>query len=400
MPTATAVRPSAAGHVPLTLVTRGDTVECVHTGSVAVVDVDGRILYAAGDPESLTFTRSALKPLQALPFVAAGGVERFGYAPPQVALLCASHAGEPRHVDAVADMLASAGNTAADLQCGTHAPALLRGARATSRRRRRTRRSRTTARASTAACSRTARPAATRSTTTSRSIIRCSRRSAPRSRMRRTCPRKRSSRASTAARRRTTRCRSANLALAFARLGGRRRRPGLRAGAAHAGRRDDRPPGDGVGRATAATCALMRAGRGDWVTKIGAEGVQAIGVRSRGWGIAVKVADGNVARPAPRDGRRARSARAARCGRARRACAMGSSAARQLSRHRHGRGAARRCLGQNNPAAVQAPCRVALNELKPRETVCYDKRALRPRPLAPARFERGSAGCRTCRSAG
>ena len=39
--------------------------------------------------------------------------------------------------------------------------------------------------------------------------------------------------------------------------------------------------------------ALMRAGRGDWVTKIGAEGVQAIGLRSRGWGIAIKVADGS-----------------------------------------------------------------------------------------------------------
>jgi L-asparaginase II len=38
----------------------------------------------------------------------------------------------------------------------------------------------------------------------------------------------------------------------------------------------------------------MRAGKGDWVTKIGAEGVQAIGIRSRGWGIAIKVADGNA----------------------------------------------------------------------------------------------------------
>jgi L-asparaginase II len=37
----------------------------------------------------------------------------------------------------------------------------------------------------------------------------------------------------------------------------------------------------------------MSAARGDWVCKIGAEGVQAIGVRSRGLGIAVKVADGN-----------------------------------------------------------------------------------------------------------
>ena len=38
---------------------------------------------------------------------------------------------------------------------------------------------------------------------------------------------------------------------------------------------------------------LMRAGRGDWVAKIGAEGVQGIGIRSAGIGIAIKIADGN-----------------------------------------------------------------------------------------------------------
>jgi L-asparaginase II len=38
---------------------------------------------------------------------------------------------------------------------------------------------------------------------------------------------------------------------------------------------------------------LTRAGRGDWVAKIGAEGVQAIGLRSDGIGIAVKIADGS-----------------------------------------------------------------------------------------------------------
>src|SRR4029453_10546695 len=51
-----------------------------------------------------------------------GGIERFGYSPGQTALLCASHSGEPRHVEAVADMLARSGSSAADLQCGTHAP--------------------------------------------------------------------------------------------------------------------------------------------------------------------------------------------------------------------------------------------------------------------------------------
>lgn len=102
--------------------TRGDTVESVHHGSLAIVDLDGRILFAAGDPERMTFTRSALKPFQALPFVAAGGIERFGLNGPETALLCASHSGEPRHVEAAASILAKAGNSAADLRCGTHAP--------------------------------------------------------------------------------------------------------------------------------------------------------------------------------------------------------------------------------------------------------------------------------------
>jgi L-asparaginase II len=113
MPAVSSATPS---HVPLTVVSRGGTVESVHSGSIAVVDSAGNLLFAAGDPEALTFTRSTLKPLQALPFVAAGGVERFGYAMPEVALLCASHSGEPRHIEAAASMLAKAGNTAADLQ--------------------------------------------------------------------------------------------------------------------------------------------------------------------------------------------------------------------------------------------------------------------------------------------
>jgi hypothetical protein len=86
-------------HVPLAVATRGGTVESIHFGSVAVADRTGRVVRSAGDPNALTFTRSALKPVRALPFVACGGIERFGFSPPQVALLCASHSGEPRHVD-------------------------------------------------------------------------------------------------------------------------------------------------------------------------------------------------------------------------------------------------------------------------------------------------------------
>jgi L-asparaginase II len=40
---------------------------------------------------------------------------------------------------------------------------------------------------------------------------------------------------------------------------------------------------------------LMRAGRGDWVTKVGADGVQVVASRSRGQALALKIADGNKA---------------------------------------------------------------------------------------------------------
>jgi L-asparaginase II len=38
---------------------------------------------------------------------------------------------------------------------------------------------------------------------------------------------------------------------------------------------------------------FMKAGRGDWVTKVGADGVQVVGSKSRGEAFAIKVIDGN-----------------------------------------------------------------------------------------------------------
>jgi L-asparaginase II len=37
----------------------------------------------------------------------------------------------------------------------------------------------------------------------------------------------------------------------------------------------------------------MEAGRGDWVSKVGADGVQVIGSKSRGEALAIKIIDGN-----------------------------------------------------------------------------------------------------------
>ena len=117
----TILMPDAA-HALLVEVTRGDEVESLHAGSVAVVDTHGRILYSAGDPECLTFTRSAIKPFQGAPFIAAGGAERFGLESNELALLCASHSGEPMHVQTVQSILEKSGCEERQLGCGCHVP--------------------------------------------------------------------------------------------------------------------------------------------------------------------------------------------------------------------------------------------------------------------------------------
>lgn len=108
--------------VPLIETSRGATLECCHFGAVAVVNTRGTLLAWAGDAHWLTFSRSTLKALQALPFVACGGPQHFGFSTQQVALLCASHNGEDKHVAQVQGMLDRTGLTYKALQCGCHVP--------------------------------------------------------------------------------------------------------------------------------------------------------------------------------------------------------------------------------------------------------------------------------------
>jgi L-asparaginase II len=108
--------------VPLVETLRGGTRENVHFGALAVADADGRVLARAGDAHWITFTRSTLKPLQALPFVNAGGLQHFGLNDAHLALLCASHSGETMHVEQVDQILAKTGIGVQQLQCGCHVP--------------------------------------------------------------------------------------------------------------------------------------------------------------------------------------------------------------------------------------------------------------------------------------
>ena len=108
--------------VPLIELLRGGTLESVHFGAVAVADAQGKVLAHVGDPHRISFTRSTLKALQALPFMQAGGPKAMGFSRENVAMMCASHSGEPMHVAQVQGMLDKAGLTYKTLQCGCHVP--------------------------------------------------------------------------------------------------------------------------------------------------------------------------------------------------------------------------------------------------------------------------------------
>lgn len=102
--------------------TRGDLVELIHRGHVAVVDATGKLLYSAGDPDKLTSMRSAAKPIQAIPIVESGAADHFGLNSEDLAIICSSHNSEPVHIDAVTRLLTKLELSEAALQCGTHPP--------------------------------------------------------------------------------------------------------------------------------------------------------------------------------------------------------------------------------------------------------------------------------------
>jgi L-asparaginase II len=103
-------------------VTRGALVESVHRGAVAIVDASGVVTFQLGDIETPVYTRSSLKPIQALPLVESGAAEAFGVSDEEVALACASHSGESIHTSRVAAWLTRIGCTTDDLACGPQAP--------------------------------------------------------------------------------------------------------------------------------------------------------------------------------------------------------------------------------------------------------------------------------------
>lgn len=106
------VSPSGLVQAPVVAhVLRNDVVESVHHGLGVITAPDGSVVHALGDPATPVFARSSNKPLQALAMVRAG----LDVSGSHLALVCASHSGEPMHLAGVRELLATSGFAETDL---------------------------------------------------------------------------------------------------------------------------------------------------------------------------------------------------------------------------------------------------------------------------------------------
>jgi L-asparaginase II len=102
--------------------TRGHYPESFHRGRAVVVDSFGQVIRSWGNIYEPVFGRSSLKFIQALPLIETGAADAFHLTPEEIALACASHFGEEMHIKVLETWLQKLGKDERILECGVHRP--------------------------------------------------------------------------------------------------------------------------------------------------------------------------------------------------------------------------------------------------------------------------------------
>jgi L-asparaginase II len=100
-------------------VRRGETVESRHRGHVVQVDASGKVWRAVGAPNTEIMLRSTVKPFAVVALIESGAADDLKLTPSELAIMCASHTGEDKHVRTLQAIFRRASVTQALLRCGT-----------------------------------------------------------------------------------------------------------------------------------------------------------------------------------------------------------------------------------------------------------------------------------------
>ena len=102
--------------VPMVDILRGGFTESRHLGHAVIANAAGEVIEGWGDSGKIILPRSSAKMLQALPLLESGAGAALSSE--QLALACASHSGEPRHITRVSQWLSDLGLDESALCCG------------------------------------------------------------------------------------------------------------------------------------------------------------------------------------------------------------------------------------------------------------------------------------------
>src|SRR5574344_1805762 len=101
---------------------RDGLVEQEHYGFFVKLNSDGTFTEIGNNKNYPFYLRSCAKPLQASLLIDYGVDEYFSFTSEEIAICCASHAGEECHTNLVSEILDKIGLTKEVLKCGIHAP--------------------------------------------------------------------------------------------------------------------------------------------------------------------------------------------------------------------------------------------------------------------------------------
>lgn len=102
---------------------RGGFPEKLHYGFIQIINEDYKHVYIKGDDNNTPFPfRSGAKPLQATAIIDSAAHRFFGINKQELAIICASHAGNPYHLSTIENILNKANLSVKDLKCGPHLP--------------------------------------------------------------------------------------------------------------------------------------------------------------------------------------------------------------------------------------------------------------------------------------
>lgn len=96
---------------------RGEVLENTHHGYICIVNEKEEVVYSVGDPNTTTLFRSASKPIQVLPVIMYGGIEKYDLKDNELAIMAASHKAEEFHIAALESIMMKTGLREESLYC-------------------------------------------------------------------------------------------------------------------------------------------------------------------------------------------------------------------------------------------------------------------------------------------